>query len=134
MQNRYNKARSHTIKQDRSKGTKHERAYQENTEGKLRVTTPILCRDCKHTINHNSQCYQKPHMPCSIQHHETPTIAPTTRLSMILADSNLWLTKCSHQIKTNNFKNPTKISYPLNQKLPPQTTLINCEKGDWNVH
>ena len=42
---------------NRSKGTKHERAYQKNTEGKLMVTTPTLCRDCKHTINHNSQCY-----------------------------------------------------------------------------
>ena len=68
MQNKHKKVRL--------QGTKHERAYQEVM--KPMVKTPTLCRDCKHTIKHNNQCYSKPLMPCSIQLHETPTIAPTT--------------------------------------------------------
>ena len=91
MQNGFGKTKLHKTKQetDQNKQPKrsqnsidqmdqikgHSITIQKHME---MVTIPTLCRDCKYSINHISQCYSNPLMPCSIQLHETPTIAPTT--------------------------------------------------------
>ena len=91
MQNGFGKSKLHTIKQDTDQNENpkrlqnniiqmdqikgHSLTIQKYIE---MVTTPTLCRDCKHIINHYSQCHSNPLMPCSIQLHETPIIAQTT--------------------------------------------------------
>ena len=140
MQNRFGKTRLHITEQiadqkekktwkgdkGKPKGRIHERAQYCNTKGMKMATTATLCRDSKHTINHNSLCFLRPLIPCRIQLHETPTITPTTRLLMICRFQSQG-SKCSLQKKTHNFEEPTKISSHLTKRYHPNT-LINLKE------
>ena len=70
MQDGFEKPKLHIIKyknhqNEQPEGLQNRITYPEQTKGHSiiidenieMVTTPTLCRDCKHTINQSSQCY-----------------------------------------------------------------------------
>ena len=120
-----------TNKKNEAKENKPERAYVKNMERN---------GDNTHTMQrlqayHQSQQLMllKPLMPCSTQPHETPTNSTS---NMTINDMQIPISgqKCSHQRNPKILKNPPKKNPTHLIKNTTQTTLINLEKGDWNVH